>query len=333
MPGPSGLGAPLDQTAEPLDSYHAALGVYSAAVEGRAPSVRPVRRSEDLDNRSCEEHSTLPRIIRGLGAGPVGSQFVKEQPLRHYAPVGTCIYCGASPVNGDEHIIPDWLGGRWILPDASCRKCEGMTSAIEGAALRGIFNGSRNYLGIAKRRARERAKGTWMPVNIRGSNASSRLPATDLPAFLIFPVLDKPGVLGGEPGVRMFWTLELNMPWSKLRDRGINKVNFVMDFYKFSQFLAKIAHSFVAAEIGLTNFTPLLLDMITRKNPMEPYLFIGSELEPTAFTLHTLRLARFSMEGVDYVGARIRLFAHLNTPTYVVIAGTLKSPLIQSPQI
>ena len=58
-------------------------------------------------------------------------------PPEAYAPVGRCIYCGATEHSpgraklGDEHIVPEGLGGMMILPEASCGRCEGMTSSIE----------------------------------------------------------------------------------------------------------------------------------------------------------------------------------------------------------
>jgi hypothetical protein len=44
---------------------------------------------------------------------------------RVYPPVGRCIYCLAMASDlGDEHIIPQALGGNIILRSASCRHCE-----------------------------------------------------------------------------------------------------------------------------------------------------------------------------------------------------------------
>ena len=46
-----------------------------------------------------------------------------------YDPIGHCIYCGATEFPGgagrfsDEHIFPYALGGRMVLPEASCDTC------------------------------------------------------------------------------------------------------------------------------------------------------------------------------------------------------------------
>src|SRR5271165_2543948 len=57
---------------------------------------------------------------------------------RKYEPIGRCIYCGAKRYTsndplaklGDEHIIPLAFGGNLLLPEASCRACEKITSRI-----------------------------------------------------------------------------------------------------------------------------------------------------------------------------------------------------------
>src|SRR5580704_808673 len=44
---------------------------------------------------------------------------------RIFGPVGRCIYCFATDCDlGDEHVIPQALGGNIILRSASCRNCE-----------------------------------------------------------------------------------------------------------------------------------------------------------------------------------------------------------------
>lgn len=55
-----------------------------------------------------------------------------------YAPVGRCIYCGGTSYSeahpgrrlGDEHIIPLQLRGTLVLPEASCKACEVITSRL-----------------------------------------------------------------------------------------------------------------------------------------------------------------------------------------------------------
>jgi hypothetical protein len=62
-------------------------------------------------------------------------------PQITYPPVGRCIYCPDDGSNGlsDEHIIPYSLNGTQILPQASCSRCGGVTSYIDGFAARSVF--------------------------------------------------------------------------------------------------------------------------------------------------------------------------------------------------
>jgi hypothetical protein len=64
------------------------------------------------------------------------SEFIIEEFGRQkvFPPVKCCIYCGAQDCKlGDEHIIPQALGGNMILPAAACRECERMVgSQLEG---------------------------------------------------------------------------------------------------------------------------------------------------------------------------------------------------------
>jgi hypothetical protein len=71
--------------------------------------------------------------------------------MRRYEPIGTCIYCGAVEDLRDEHIIPKALNGGWILPKASCRSCEAITSKFEMKVLRGPLWLPRRALNLQTR--------------------------------------------------------------------------------------------------------------------------------------------------------------------------------------
>jgi hypothetical protein len=252
-----------------------------------------------------------------------------QEPPHLYPPVGRCIYCGDPPI-GDEHIVPSGLGGRWILPDASCKKCEGITSAIEGANLRGPLNGMRSYLKLAKRRPKEKAKGVRGGGQVRGRDASFILPAEHAPAVLGLPTLSIPGVFGDKAGTTGIWTTGTNLRWPILRGYGISQISIDMNLCRFTQLLAKIGHAFAVAEVGIDNFEPLLLEMIRKEpEPEDATHFVGSELgfEPPSLSLHAMQIIDIVDRGIPYVGVRIRLFANLASPTYLVIAGIRKSQL------
>ena len=71
-----------------------------------------------------------------LKATPPLHGFLPKPEPRTFAPCGRCVYCGAITELSDEHIVPFGLGGRWVLPKASCSVCSVKTSRIERTCLR-----------------------------------------------------------------------------------------------------------------------------------------------------------------------------------------------------
>jgi hypothetical protein len=74
-----------------------------------------------------------------------------------FIPMGQCIYClneEGTPLS-DEHIVPACLGGKVILPKASCKKCSGVTSYLEGYCGRNIFYELRLGNNLIKRHKNE----------------------------------------------------------------------------------------------------------------------------------------------------------------------------------
>ena len=108
-----------------------------------------------------------------------------------YSPANRCIYCGATdgPL-GEEHIIPLSLGGRLILPDASCRDCEKITGRFETAVARTMMGNFRIVMGFPTRRPKERP--THLTANVRSTSGlfeRIEVPASDFPATIFFPNL------------------------------------------------------------------------------------------------------------------------------------------------
>jgi hypothetical protein len=74
---------------------------------------------------------------------------------RTYPAVAECVYCGETRYARDsprslatEHIIPDALNGRLLLPQASCRECERNINRAETFVLRGCLLACRAHLGL-----------------------------------------------------------------------------------------------------------------------------------------------------------------------------------------
>jgi len=100
----------------------------------------------------------------------------------------------------------------------------------------------------------------------------------------------------------------------------------------FARMLAKIAHAFAAADVGLDGFEPLLIDFILDKSNVEPNFFIGSiDLSPELDILHRTSLETAQIVDKQYLVANIRLFAKIGAPQYRVVVGKMR-PSVSSQQ-
>jgi hypothetical protein len=95
----------------------------------------------------------------------------------------------------------------------------------------------------------------------------------------------------------------------------------IAEFYRL---IAKIAHGFTTAELGVGGFIPCLLNLISARPPMFADHFIGSALgdEPRSPRLHELSFAPSIIDGpLEMIVVRIRMFASLSMPTHYAVSG------------
>ncbi len=92
---------------------------------------------------------------------------------------------------------------------------------------------------------------------------------------------------------------------------------------EFFRMLAKIAHAFAVAEMGLDSFVPFLTPMICDAETSNSVQYIGGlpDSEPATAGLHELSFGSHACHRPDTVAVRIRLLAALETPTYYVAVG------------
>ena len=159
---------------------------------------------------------TEPTFDRHLFKNVV--QLKPNAPRLSYKPVGTCIYCGATEYTpgsseplAEEHIVPEGLGARLVLPAASCRSCEAKTSNFERANLRHLFWVPRQKLNLrGKKRKRELRPHSLPIIKPDGSEMQITLALEDHPALLVLPILHLPGIWLNRPsGVNSAWAYGL----------------------------------------------------------------------------------------------------------------------------
>jgi hypothetical protein len=116
---------------------------------------------------------------------------------------------------------------------------------------------------------------------------------------------------------------------NKLRAKfGAREVSFnpSFDIIHLGRMLAKIAHAYAVAELGMHNFRPLLLDIILNRPPLYVAHYVGGirDVEPPMGNdLHEISIDKSELGGGRYVVVKIQLFADRKLPVYYVVAGEL----------
>lgn len=289
-------------------------------------------------------------IVPGL-AYPFNPQFVEYKQIGipqkaerlEYFPVNKCIYCGATEYApgssrdlGEEHIIPGGLGASMILPRASCKHHEKVTSGIENNLIRNLFDPIRKHHDIRERSRKPILKGNFKVFRtVDGQNLSLPMPIKDHPTVLFLPYLAPPGVVTGRPkylhGLVGIGLININAESQMLKRLRITSFSTpIVDGILFAQLLAKIGHVFAAAELLLENFDPILPNFLELEIPngstsdLRDY-FVGGHMTaipPTPY-LHQLALGLAQTKDQTFVVAKIRLLAFLGAPVYYVAVGTV----------
>src|ERR1700730_12837576 len=119
-----------------------------------------------------------------------------------FTPFGRCIYCPCDQGLTDEHVVPLALGGKWILPDASCEICRVKTSRFEQIVARDMYWPLRLSLGIRGRKRKDRPT-HWAGVVVddaTGGETPTTFEVEKIPPLYLVAALPRPGMLvGREP--------------------------------------------------------------------------------------------------------------------------------------
>lgn len=266
----------------------------------------------------------------------MGSNAPVFDARKTYPSVGHCIYCPKgteAPAHlGDEHIIPLSFGGGRLLPNASCRMHEKITTRFETHCFRGMMETARYHMGLRGRhKQKQRDK---LPVLIADGNEVKSVPIADHPSALIMPIMPPPTAYIGihetedlPPAVYVSITPMGKQMLENARKIG-KDINLTrgLNALEFYQLIAKIAHSFAIAEIGQT-FAPYLINLIEGRAPMFASHLVGSGIgDPPApsNSLHEVDFAKSlpGPKGDELLQVRVRLFANLGMPNHYAIVGS-----------
>ncbi len=253
--------------------------------------------------------------------------------VHRYPPAGKCIYCGSDGASGKlglEHIIAESLGGMLLLPAASCVECAKATSAVEGRITGQLFCAIRRQMKFPTKRPHQRPKG--FTVGLDGADAS--VLAGGYPGLLISFAFPLPGILAGAaPGEEFGGGIALAMlPQFGERlnalggpPRGRRKVEFrgFGDAESLGRVLAKTAHAYAVAELGMDAFKPLLIDIILGRPSLHIGQYVGSGVgdHPLGNDLHEIAFADPALGDNRYVVVKVQLFANHKMPVNYVVVG------------
>jgi hypothetical protein len=263
--------------------------------------------------------------------------FLPEQPQRRYQPVGFCIYCESREGLTDEHIVPLGLGGRLLLPKASCRSCNEWTSKAERTCLRTMYGPLRLLYGLPSRRSANRPES--LPLKVKRTADSDwehiDVPQEKYPFLVLFPELGEPGALTGAhvnqaagPAACKFWirgaspSYEFKSLLEKLaKELGVHSVmpEARSDMAAFCRMLSKIALAYAVAELGYQVAAKSQIARFATNGDLAHCRFFIGDVggqQPSSNSLHELS-TRFVPPHPGVV-VRVRLLAKLGTPTYLV---------------
>ncbi len=274
--------------------------------------------------------------ISVMTAGSVAQEYI-------YPAVGFCIYCGSDKYAegsncklGDEHIVPEGLGGRLILKEASCKACETITSRTELEWLRSSYYAARVQKGLGKKKKRVP---TTLPlkVSINGTVVTKAVPPKEYPAMVVTLLFDTPEillgldpvdkVLSGGVAAGMLPTFgELMKEHLAQGTVTIEPPRKSATSTQLGRMLAKIAHAYAVAELGTKGFNAVLQPIILGVDTRHLAYYIGGsrEIPPPILCHYNLSLSVSpSATGQEFYEVAIRLLSDIQgMPMYRVVVGT-----------
>lgn len=260
------------------------------------------------------------------------TRIIEAHQAYRFASVGECIYCGVDQGLSDEHIIPFSLGGKLVLPDASCKTCAAITSKIERSVLKGFMYKARVVGNFPSRRKKDRPSTLSTRLITRDDNVVEHpIPVEEAPAFLFLPKFARASILNNQlPVSGITITGQETLHFGKnieelIHNHNAKGIQFSSQVQatEFAKLLAKIAYGYFVAEMGLfpRDETPLL--RLIRGEADDGGSWIGSH----EYTLeveskkpqHALGVVQYSNgNNIQSFIVRVKLFANSGANGYEV---------------
>jgi len=192
-----------------------------------------------------------------------------QEPIRPFETitgdaVGYCIYCGGTDGLSKEHIVPYFLAGGFTLPKASCKECSKITQKFEEALSYTFFFALRRRYNIQRRSKRGSVS---YPIILKqnGQDSKRSIPFSQLPAVVVWPFFDEPGILIGQNPNNTISGISFTI--SNVSDlfpgpHTDGTFEIEINLHYFLRLMAKIAHGMFIFNNKDPSWQPLLQDTI-----------------------------------------------------------------------
>jgi hypothetical protein len=278
---------------------------------------------------------------------------VDRSPALRLPSPGKCIYCGAADVPlTEEHVIPYAIGkNATILEGACCEDCQRIIQPYEQEVLKKQLGVFRAMVEAPTRSKKDRPKTIILPLVEYDENGevvrdlgTHEVPIADGPLILNLWQSPPPRILGekidpADAHGRPWRYIEASRADPILRkietELGVERVGFRLppvNRLHYLRSLAKTAHAFVAAKLGIDAFEPLLTDLILKRSD-DVEQFVGDKAGVAALEGPTGHSFKITLgETPKELGAAgglivvfMQLWADLGSPPHLIVVG---KPLI-----
>ena len=274
---------------------------------------------------------------------------IEDRPVRRLPSPGKCIYCRTHGVElTDEHVVPYAIGMNvTILEKSCCMACQRTIQPYEQKVLRSQLGAFRAMVEAPTRRKKDRPTSVTLPF--MSTDAVGR-PLRDL-GTRQFPLKEAPLILNlwRSPPPRILGlpidpASAEGRPWgfverevankiieSVSRETGSPHVGMILgqvDRKAYLRTIAKTAHAYAAAELGVESFEPFLTDLVLNRSDdlgqlvgdLEGISSIEGRSEHS-FKIALGEIPENANAGPGLVMVAMQLWAELGTPQHVVVVG------------
>jgi hypothetical protein len=274
---------------------------------------------------------------------------VDRSPARRLPSPGQCIYCGTTGVAlTEEHVIPYAIGkNATVLEGACCEECQRIIQPYEQEVLKKQLGVFRAMVEAPTRNKKDRPKAITLPlVEIDDEGRILRELSTRAIAIAEGPLIlnlwqSPPPLILGE---KFDPAQASGKPWRYIESRradpillkaakefGVGRVGIRLppvNRLHYLRWLAKTAHAYAVAELGVGSFDPVLTDLILkRRDDVEQ--FVGdmrgvASMEGRTGHSFKITLGETPKELVEAGGLLVvfmQFWGDLSSPPHLIVVG------------